>query len=88
MHLFLVPPANSSDPGDPNFQATTFVIGQLCARVLSCPIVAHLPGYTNIVLYPIWPVLSPNASWPGIWRIDDAAVASLAEAIAKRGVHV
>jgi hypothetical protein len=87
MPIFLEPP-KSGDSVDANSQATTIVIGKLCAHVLSSPFIADLPRYTNIVLHQIWPVTNANITWPGLSSLTDAQVISLAEAIAAGGIQL
>jgi hypothetical protein len=87
MPIFLEPPKRG-DLTDANSQATTIVIGELCAHTLNSPVITHLPRYTNIVLHQIWPMTDANVSWPGLSSLTDLQVISLAEAIAAGGIQI
>ena len=63
-------------------QATTMVIGELCAHAFSSRSISDFDGYTGIHMFQIWPV-GQTIEWWATLGIGDRGVVSLSEAFAR-----
>lgn len=78
----LLTPEINGDRFACNTQVTTLVIRQLCAHIFSST-VFDLPGYEGIALQQIWPLTGKTFVWTHAPVLNDTALVTLAEALAR-----
>ena len=76
-------PDEAVGPPKCDTQATTFVIGQLCAHVFSSTSMPDFEGYTGATLCRIWPLTGWDVDCRILPTISDRGVLSLSEALAR-----